>query len=140
MALHTDLPIPKVLDWSDSISGPVGAEYIIMEHVPGVSLVQTWHKMNGVQHIQFIKSMAYTMGKLTGLSFPAYGSLYFSDCPLLETASRYDVGDNICIGPHCGIDYWDCTNEESKYYHWREPNRGPCKHLILPAGQSFSLK
>jgi len=138
VALHTNLPVPRVLAWSDSTSGPVGAEYIIMEHVPGVSLLQTWYKMSGVQHIRFIHAMALNMRKLNDLSFPAYGSLYFSHSPFLKAVSKYDVGNNICIGPHCGTDYWDCSNDESKDYHWREPNRGPCKHNILPVGEHFS--
>jgi len=77
VASNTDLPVPRVLAWSDSTSGPVGAEFIIMEHVAGVPILQKWHKMRGEQHIQFIRSIGTYMQKLGSLSFPAYGESIF---------------------------------------------------------------
>ncbi len=130
-ALHTHLPIPRVLAWSDSTSGPVGAEYIIMERVPGVSLLQTWYKMRGVHYIRFILAMPLKMRNLNDLSFPADGTLYVLDSPLLKAVSRYNIGNNFCIEPHCGTDHSNCSNDESRYYHWREPSRGRCRYNIL---------
>ncbi|GIJ86706.1 hypothetical protein Asppvi_005599 [Aspergillus pseudoviridinutans] len=34
------LPIPKILDWNDNPSNPIGTEYIFQEHVAGVQLHQ----------------------------------------------------------------------------------------------------
>ncbi|PGH11552.1 hypothetical protein AJ79_04810 [Helicocarpus griseus UAMH5409] len=45
MKLHTKIPIPSVLDWSDDPSNPAGSAYIIMEHADGVSPDQAWPKM-----------------------------------------------------------------------------------------------
>ncbi|KAF1837384.1 hypothetical protein BDW02DRAFT_586650 [Decorospora gaudefroyi] len=40
-------PVPNVLAWcSRAEENPVGAEYIIMERVPGIELEQVWPKMN----------------------------------------------------------------------------------------------
>lgn len=82
MKTKLSLPIPKVLDWNDDLSNPVGTEYIIQEHVMGVQLHQIWPKMNTEQHMLCTKSLSMAIKKMASLDFPAYGSLYFSDAPI----------------------------------------------------------
>lgn len=128
---NTSVPIPRVLDWSDDPSNPVGSEYVIMEHAPGIQLQQAWHKMDGPQRIQFIRSISTLMRSMTQLEFPAYGSIYFARSPILNRAQKVPLDQPFCIGPHCAPRYWDCTVGERRYYHLIKPNRGPCKTRSL---------
>ncbi|PGH11553.1 hypothetical protein AJ79_04811 [Helicocarpus griseus UAMH5409] len=63
---------------------------------------------------------------MSKLDFPAYGSLYFSDAPSLKSNyPTYRVDEKYCIGPSCGVIYWDCDIGHPKYYYYAKPNRGP---------------
>ena len=131
MRTLTDIPVPRVLSWSHTAANRVGAEYIIMDHMAGVPLLQVWQHMRGEQHIQFIRNFGKLMSKMGSLAFPAYGSLYFSDTSLVsEPLSKIDLRNGFGIGPHCGTNFWDCSVSEAKYYQFAKPNRGPCKSMF----------
>ncbi|CAG8835551.1 7347_t:CDS:2, partial [Gigaspora margarita] len=40
--LYTNIPVPKVYYWNSSVNNPVVAEYILMEHIPGIHLCDIW--------------------------------------------------------------------------------------------------
>ncbi|GES64414.1 phosphotransferase enzyme family protein [Aspergillus terreus] len=61
---------------------------------------------------------------MVNLDFPAYGSLYHAE-NRAPSRSQRALDNEFCIGPHCGIRYWDCTGGEGRYYDDLEPNRGP---------------
>ena len=70
---ETSVPIPKVLAWSSkSDSSSVGAEYIIMEHIPGVALNEVWRKMTKLQHFNLIERMGGLVKQLCALEFGAF--------------------------------------------------------------------
>lgn len=121
----TKIPVPKVLDWSDDDNNPIGTEYIIMEHVPGVQLHDKWPSMSPHQHMLCVKKVAFIVTEMAKLPLPAYGSLYFSDAPI-DPKSKFEFAKGFCIGPHCGTQYWDCNAGEARSYDERPPNRGPC--------------
>jgi len=124
---NTNIPVPKVLEWNDDETNPIGTEYIIMEHAPGVQLHGLWPGMIPEQHMLTVKALTKLIQSMATLEFPAYGSLYFADAPI-EQQFKVPLGD-FCIGPHCGREYWDCTAGEARYYDQRKPNRGPCKYI-----------
>ncbi|KAH9208983.1 kinase-like domain-containing protein [Leptodontidium sp. 2 PMI_412] len=124
----TKIPVPKVLDWSDDDNNPIGTEYIIMEHVPGVQLHDKWPSMSPHQHMLCVKKVAFIVTEMAKLPFPAYGSLYFSDAPI-DPKSKFEFAKGFCIGPHCGTQYWDCNAGEARSYDERPPNRGPWAEL-----------
>ena len=123
---NTNIPIPEILDWSDDASNAIGSEYIIMEHAAGVPLHQKWPTMANDQQVRCINAIYQTLKEMVDITFPAYGSLYFTDAPL-KSASKQTLNKGFCIGPHCGAIYWDCNVGESRYYHNTKPNQGPCK-------------
>ncbi|KAL8765530.1 MAG: hypothetical protein Q9209_007438 [Squamulea sp. 1 TL-2023] len=90
------VPIPKILDWSDSPSNAIGSEYIIMEHARGVQLHQKWPTMNVVQRIKCIKSIMSNMKQVAAIAFPAYGSLYFNE---VDCAIKQPLSQRYCVGP-----------------------------------------
>ncbi len=79
---YSNIPVPKVLDWSDDDTNPIGTEYIIMEHAPGIQLHGQSPTMNTHQHMLCVKSLAKTVKEMATIPFPAYGSLYFADAPI----------------------------------------------------------
>ncbi|KAE8353348.1 kinase-like domain-containing protein [Aspergillus coremiiformis] len=124
----TSLPIPKVLDWNDNPSNPIGTEYIIQEHVAGVQLHQIWPKMNSEQHMLCTKTLSLMIKEMASLDFPAYGSLYFADAPL-DSDSKVSFEQGFCVGPHCGPIFWNRSPGEVELYGGSSPNCGPWKDL-----------
>ena len=122
--------MPRILDWSDDRSNPIGAEYIIMEHVTGVRLHERWPTMNGHQHMLCVKALSMMISEMAAIEFSGYGSLYFSDAPI-DTNSTLDFADGFCLGPHCGAAYWNCSTDEARIYGDRNHNRGPCTSTTL---------
>jgi hypothetical protein len=120
------LPIPKILDWSDDSSNPIGTEYIFQEHVAGVQLHQMWPKMNSEHHMLCTKMLSLAMRDMAALNFPAYGSLYFSDAPL-ESHVKIPFERGFCIGPHCSPVFWNRNPGELELYGGPSPNCGPCQ-------------
>ena len=126
---NTDIPVPKVLEWNDQKTNAIGAEYIIMEHVPGVLLHSKWPQMNPVQHMRCVRGLAKMIKSMAILTFPVYGSIYFADAPI-DSESKIPLGD-FCIGPSCMREYWECIPGESRYCQQRKPNRGPCEFTFV---------
>lgn len=125
MQANTRIPIPKILDWSDDASNVIGSEYIIMEHAPGILLLEKWSTMDVGEQLGCMKAICYMLKEIINLDFPAYGSLYFAKTPYLPT-SKLLLNREFCIGPHCGPLYWNCTVGQLRYYHDVNPNQGPC--------------
>jgi hypothetical protein len=84
---NTNIPIPEILDWSDDASNAIGSEYIIMEHAAGVPLHQKWPTMANDQQVRCINAIYQMLKEMVDITFPAYGSLYFTDAPL-KSASK----------------------------------------------------
>ena len=122
----TSIPIPKVLDWSCDERNPVGAEYIIMQHAPGVQLHEIWATMDTHQHMLVTKALSKLVTEMAKITVPAYGSLYF-DHAAVGLQRKVHLTDGIVVGPHCGRDYWDCIVGETCHSHERPPNPGPCE-------------
>ncbi|CBY01361.1 hypothetical protein LEMA_P001480.1 [Plenodomus lingam JN3] len=123
----TEIPVHKVLDWSDDDSS-IGTEYIIMEHAAGIQLHEKWPSMSPHQHMLCVKNVSFLMAEMAKLPFPVYGSLYFADAPIKQSLKSVFV-EGFCIGPHCGPQYWDCNAGETRFYQRKPPNRGPWPDL-----------
>ncbi|CAG8403730.1 unnamed protein product [Penicillium salamii] len=119
---NTSIPIPEILDWSDDAANMVGSEYIIMEHAAGISLQQKWPSMSGDQKVTCIDANYQKLKEMVDLSFPAYGSIYFSTTPWGSSKLPLD-NDDFCPGPHCGTRYWACG--DSRHYQHTASNQGP---------------
>lgn len=126
MQSKLSLPIPKILDWNDNPSNPIGTEYIIQEHVMGIQLHQLWPTMNSEQHMLCTKVLSLTMKKMASLDSPAYGSLYFSDAPL-DSNLKIHFEHGFCVGPHCSPVFWNQNPGEPGLYGGPSSNCGPCQ-------------
>ena len=126
-----NVPVPKVLAWcSRAHEGPVGAEYIIMEEVPGVELEQVWPNMSIRDRFAVVKSIAGFQKAWTSIAFTKYGSLYFSrdlkdthgSQPLYIDANGHHVkNENFAVGPSTARENFDNGRAAISF------DRGPCK-------------
>ena len=130
------LPIPKILDWNDDPSNPIGTVYIIQEHAVGVQLHQVWPEMNSEQHMLCTKMLSLAIRDMVSLGFPAYGSLYFSNGPL-EPNVKVPFDPGFCIGPHCSPVFWNRSPGELELYGGPSSNCGPCQFTILYLNKQF---
>lgn len=121
----TSIPVPKILDWCDTASTSIGTEYIIMEHADGVPLQKMWPRMAGDQKIRCINAIYQAIKDVANVRFPAYGSLYHNDMDLNFT-TKVPVDQDFCIGPHCGVIYWDYKPTEPRCRQNVRRNQGPC--------------
>ncbi|RMZ78597.1 hypothetical protein DV738_g3734, partial [Chaetothyriales sp. CBS 135597] len=87
-----DLPVPRVLAWSDSDDNAVGREYIILEEARGVDLKTAWPSLDIRQRMDLVEQIVTIQQRLlqASKSFRAYGSLYFT-----EDAAKFDFDRQI---------------------------------------------
>ncbi|GKZ17032.1 hypothetical protein AbraIFM66951_005761 [Aspergillus brasiliensis] len=132
------LPVPTILDWSDSPANPIGTEYIIQEHIEGVQLHQILSDMNSEQHMLCYKALSLAIKQMASLDFPAYGSLYFSDAPLDEQM-KIPLEQGFRIGLNCSPVFWNRYPGELELYGRPSPNCGPCQsHTIMHYAQCLT--
>ncbi|EPE30674.1 Protein kinase-like (PK-like) [Glarea lozoyensis ATCC 20868] len=127
MRKHTNIPVPEVLDWSDSNTNVIGVEYIIMKYVPGVQLRVKWSEMTPLQHRRCVSSLSKMMKSMSALSFSGYGSIYFADAAIDHTL-KIPLGE-FCLGPVTSKDYWNCIPWEPRYYENQKQKQGPWRSL-----------
>lgn len=95
------MPTPDVFDWcSKAASYPVGAEFIIMEKVPGIQLSQVWDQMEGLKKVKLVEQLAQFDKRLSTNSFHQYGGLYYN-------ADRNDLNNRFVVGPSTNRKYFD---------------------------------
>jgi hypothetical protein len=126
-----DIPVPKVLAWhSHAHKNPVGAEYIIMEEVPGVELEHVWPDMSIQDRFAVVKSIAGFQKACTSVAFTKYGSLYFSrdledmhgSQPLyIDENGHHIKNENFAVGPSVARETFDSGRAAINF------DRGPCK-------------
>lgn len=126
-------PVPEVFAWSSRAQeNPVGAEYIIMEKIPGIELERAWPTMKTEDRLAIVQEIANYQKNWTSVSFKKCGGLYYSkdlvsssDNETLYTdADGVDVKDpRFYIGPSTGRESIDNQRAVAAF------DRGPCKSL-----------
>ncbi|KAG0707244.1 kinase-like domain-containing protein, partial [Suillus ampliporus] len=122
-----NLPVPRVLTWSGAERGStnrVGADYVIMEVVPGVPLGIRWHQLAGREQVlPLMRAMLDFESRMESVRFSQYGSLYFKEdvVPELQTRPLFagEVDDSLkCfaekyrIGPLVDRHWWRGTRSQ----------------------------
>ncbi|KAK6000893.1 hypothetical protein QM012_002976 [Aureobasidium pullulans] len=126
-------PVPKVLAWCSNAQNPVGAEYIIMEKVPGIELECVWPNMEIKDRLTVVKCIAQFQQAWTSISFTRYGSLYYSkdleDAHVDGQALYFDakgnhiVDEKFAIGPSTSRENFDHGRATIEF------DRGPWRFL-----------
>lgn len=104
------LAVPRIFGYSTDPSNDVGAEYIIMEKLPGKQLGDTFYDMPEKQRLRLILEITKIEGVLFSIPLPASGSVYYSrdlppDTATILIPDRDDV-KGLCIGPHANHAWW----------------------------------
>jgi len=103
----------------------VRIEYIIMEHVSGVTLTGVWSQMTELQHVEFIEYMGGLVKEICYLDFGALGSICLNVAD--KPARTQPIDKDYCIGPHCGRQFWGCNGDQKTQPAIPLGFQGPCK-------------
>ncbi|KAM5447484.1 hypothetical protein MaudCBS49596_005995 [Microsporum audouinii] len=122
-------PAPRVYAWNASAdinSNPVGAEYIVMEKIPGVQLSDIWWGLQLNQKLKILIQVARYMRRWTSVGFDKLGSIYYPESmgtPLNEVLYS-EEGNSVhntrfTIGPSTNREWSDGGRQDMKC------NKGP---------------
>lgn len=123
-------PAPHVYAWNSIAENAVGAEYIIMEKMPGVQLLQVWDQLELTEKLQVVAQLFKFQKIWLSARFAKIGSLYYADDVetgaakghLFTDSNGKEVKDErFAIGPTTGRDWIDEGRSSLKC------DRGPCK-------------
>jgi hypothetical protein len=107
-----DLPVPKVLAWSDCNDNTVGCEYMILEEAVGADLKNTWPRLGVKQRMGVVDQIITIQERLLEASkhFKGYGSLYFT-----EDAAKFKFRRQIEVSAAEYLGGRSHTASESRY-------------------------
>ncbi|RJE23926.1 Phosphotransferase enzyme family [Aspergillus sclerotialis] len=113
------MPVPKVFAWSADSTNPVGAEYIVMERIPGIQIFKKWDEMGESNRISLIKRITQWERELSEIQFPASGSLYYKsslkDEERIPLDPVVDPEGAFCAGPSCDL-AWSVKRDHPSIY------------------------
>ncbi|KDQ15000.1 hypothetical protein BOTBODRAFT_625693 [Botryobasidium botryosum FD-172 SS1] len=111
-----NLPVPKVFAWSSCADDTdVGAAYILMEKVPGVTLADRRADIGSDVIIPFARSVVSVEKKFSEIPFSQIGSLYFKEDVAIEPQERRlyaegipddEASERFRIGPTVQREFW----------------------------------
>ncbi|KAI9679362.1 MAG: hypothetical protein M1817_005384 [Caeruleum heppii] len=106
-----------VYAWSSRAQdNAVGAEYIIMEKLPGIDLERVWSNMNIQDRFAVVKVLADYQKRWTSISFQKFGSLYYAedldgqtaDSPLYTDQHGDEITNSkFAVGPSTAREFID---------------------------------
>ena len=129
LARRNGVPVPTVFDYSVDANNSVGAEYILMEKLPGRPLGDVWYTMAEDQRAKVLSAVVDCEARLSAIELPANGSVFYEDNlppPMNRESISVDEGGlkKLCVGPDVSLKLW---------YEERETldiSRGPCKFVV----------
>ncbi|EQL01923.1 kinase-like protein [Ophiocordyceps sinensis CO18] len=103
IASHTSVPVPSVSVWNADASNPVGAEYMIMQKIPGIPASDNWKTLPVEIKERVVIQVSEHLADLFSLRFEKAGSIYCvpseSSPSVSSTASdAYEIGP-VVTGP-----------------------------------------
>jgi hypothetical protein len=103
----------------------------MMEKAPGIQLFERWDKISERDKLGIVKQLAKLEGEMTGIRFPASGSLYLRESMSEEDGDVYialdhdaDSSGRFCIGPSCERGWYSLDKDAASLHP--QTNRGPC--------------
>lgn len=101
------IPTPRVLGYSVH-DNAVGAEYILMEKLPGRPIGDTWYSLSEQERLKVLLEIVKLEAKLFTTALPASGSIYYAhDLP--PSTPRIDIpglDGGLCVGPYTALQWW----------------------------------
>lgn len=101
------IPVPRVLGYSTDVN-PVGAEYILMEKLPGRPIGEAWFDLSEKDRLKILLEIVNLEAKLFTINLPASGSIYYAHDLPQDTPRIPILGseDGLCIGPYASLRWW----------------------------------
>ncbi|KAF2750959.1 kinase-like protein [Sporormia fimetaria CBS 119925] len=131
------IPTPRILGYSAD-ENAVGAEYMLMEKLPGKPIGDAWFDLSEQQRLKVLHQLVELEAKLFTSGLPASGSIYYAhDLP--STAHRVDMpgsDDGMCIGPYAALRWW--FGERTNLDVDRGPHDDPGRALLAPAEKELA--
>ncbi|OAX77680.1 hypothetical protein ACJ72_08018 [Emergomyces africanus] len=117
-----DIPVPRVLAWSNNKDQSVEAEYIIMEMAPGEELGKSWMSMDISERVNIVSQLANIQARACSIDFKSYGSLYYRG-DIDGCLDIPGISDRFCIGPSAAMSFWEAEREAMDKYRgpWTSP-------------------
>lgn len=101
------IPTPRVLGHSVD-DNAVGAEYILMEKLPGRPIGDAWFDLSEQERLKVLLQIVKLETKLFAIDLPASGSIYYArDLP--PNTPKIDIPGSdggLCIGPYAAQRWW----------------------------------
>ncbi|PVH97319.1 hypothetical protein DM02DRAFT_597827 [Periconia macrospinosa] len=101
------IPVPRVLGYSVG-DDAVGAEYILMEKLPGKPIGDAWFDLSEQERLKVILQVVELEAKLFNMQLPASGSIYYAR-DLSPGTPKIDMPgstDGLCMGPYAALRWW----------------------------------
>ncbi|KAG0260017.1 Phosphotransferase enzyme [Mortierella polycephala] len=73
---RTSIRVPEVYAWSADATNPIGAEYILMEKIPGVPLDDTWRSMSFEDKEHIVRQIIDIVLQLFNINYDKIGGIY----------------------------------------------------------------
>ncbi|KAJ3576833.1 hypothetical protein NP233_g174 [Leucocoprinus birnbaumii] len=73
---RTSLPVPKIFAYCSEATNPVGVEWIVMEHMPGVEMYTAWPDLQLSQKRKLALDLIHLYDELYRLKADGCGSIY----------------------------------------------------------------
>ena len=114
-------------------TNPVGAEYIIVEKLPGVPLAEVWAALNAKDRVDVCMQILAFQKKRSSARFSQFGSLYHSkDIPssdpqrplYFDEEGRPVHNPRFAVGPSVGREWVDDGKQNVQC------DRGPCELFL----------
>ncbi|KAE8408302.1 phosphotransferase enzyme family protein [Aspergillus pseudonomiae] len=127
------IPVPRVLAWSfDAPNSPVEAEYIVTEKAPGIRLGSFWSQWPQEAKLKLIRQIVDIENRLTTISFPQHGCIYFKDDLRALTGDAEDINiesaaaeslSRFAIGPLTSTELWEGARRDMRLDRgtWHDP-------------------
>lgn len=74
---NTSIPVPRIIAWQSKLDGDLGSEWILMEKLEGVPLIDVWRKISWDRKLTLVEEVAKLVKELHGHEFDTIGALYF---------------------------------------------------------------
>ena len=102
-----EIPVPRVLGYSATAENTVGAEYVLMEKLPGRVIGDRWFDLSDTERLKILYKIVETEAKLFSIELPASGSIYYN-CDLPESVSKVNLpgSSDLVVGPFSGQRWW----------------------------------
>ncbi|KAF2437966.1 kinase-like protein [Karstenula rhodostoma CBS 690.94] len=131
------VPTPRVLGYSVG-DNSVGAEYILMEKLPGRPIGDAWFDLSERERLKILLQIVKLETKLFAMDLPASGSIYYAhDLPIGTPKKDIPGSDNgLCIGPYAALQWWFGERRDLKID--RGPHEDSCLVLQAPAEKELA--